>query len=88
MKTTTKQPKRIQFEGRFTAYAHRIEFYYDIGKVKLSEGDEVRLTEEAEERARVCLADDCRSGELCCVIPNDAGNSEREFHGGWAIVGD
>ena len=66
--------------GTFSACCHRIEFYYEIDRLRLTDDELEQLENEAEERARHDIALDYVSGELCAVIRN-----EHELHGWWAF---
>lgn len=73
-----------KFEGSFNACAHRITFSYWGFKAELTPQLKKRLTDEAEERARYCIAEDFSSGELNCS--HATGQDEEEIRGWWKIA--
>lgn len=76
--------KRRVFEGEVEECCHRISFWYEIGRVKLTEELKAALTSEAEERSKTCIIDGCWSGELSYCHVGLRGK-EREFTGWWSI---
>jgi len=60
----TKTKRRI-YEGTVEVCTHRISFFYRLpARVRVSAEDKLRLTEEAESRATVCVTDGYVQGEL------------------------
>lgn len=78
----TKRRKTVG--GEIVCCCHRVSWWYDIEGVPYSDDMEARFEEEAEERARHCIADDCCSGELNCLWIDDRGR-EHEVRGWWSI---
>jgi hypothetical protein len=66
-----------QFEGTLEAYAHQVAFRWWGGD---TEGKEDLLKQEAEDRIRECIAENCTSGQLC--HEDEKGNS---LTGWWEI---
>lgn len=74
--------RRYVISGRLEACCHVIEWWYDVGRGKKPDDFEERLEQEAESRARCCIAQDCCSGELNYC------DGEKEWRGWWKIVTD
>ena len=73
--------KKNIIEGEFVACAHRVTWWYDCEDHEVTDELRERLENEAEERARHCIAEDYVSGELCCLV-----GGEHELRGWWDIV--
>lgn len=67
VKAKKKRNRRKRFEGHVEVCCHRVSFWYDIGYRKLTEDLQQHLEREAEERARECISEGCRSGDLICM---------------------
>ena len=52
------------FKGDVDVCCHLVEFWYDLGDIEITDELEESLTNEAESRAKHCITDGCRSGEL------------------------
>lgn len=74
-------PSKNIFYSETEVCCHRILFWYDLITLKQTDELKERLTEEAESRAKACIVDGCRSGELNCLW-----EGETEVRGWWEIV--
>jgi hypothetical protein len=65
MTTASKKTKERIHEGLCNVCAHRVSFFYRIPRnTRLTDTLKERLNEEAEERARSQIFEDCIQGEL------------------------
>jgi hypothetical protein len=56
--------KRI-YEGTVTVCCHEVSFYYNLPpRKRVTDEIQANMTEEAEERAKTCIIDNCNQGEL------------------------
>jgi len=69
----------MEFKGHVNVCCHRIEFRYDIGRLRPNAKTLERLEDEARNRARELIIDGCGQGELNCL----AGG--KEIRGWWRI---
>jgi hypothetical protein len=90
--TTTKKPtkkpaKTHTFETTVEVCCHRVALRYWGFTSKLTDGLREELTTSGEDRAKECINDDCREGELNCLHVADNGSDE-ELRGWWEIERD
>ena len=63
MKTKKNKPNIFSYEGEVLVCAHSVTFYFDCGR-KITDEEEALLDEEAENRAKICIIENYRQGEL------------------------
>jgi len=68
-------------EGTVHVCAHNVSFWYR-GPAPITEELKERLNNEAEERARECINEECVQGELHYMTPD---NKEIQYSGWWKI---
>ena len=69
-------------EGVLDICAHRVRWWYDVGRCRLSEADKHELELGAEERAKACIIEGYVEGELCAYVER---KGTKEFYGAWHI---
>ena len=84
--TVATANKTNSFETTVEVCCHRVAVrYWDIDH-ELTDELIDELTEHGEERARDCIVEGCRSGQLCCFYHDD--ETEEEIFGWWEIETD
>lgn len=68
------------YETESEVCCHRVAIRYWGFTSELTDELEAELTEHGEERAKFCIIDGCRSGDLNCL------HGEEEIRGWWEIV--
>ena len=69
-----------EINGNINVCCHNVFYTYDIGRLKNTEELREQLAEVAEERAKECISNGYREGELNCVW-----KGEQEIRGWWKI---
>jgi hypothetical protein len=78
-----------EYKGELETCAHRVVFRYWGFKHPLTSELEQELTEEAESRAKACIVEGYRSGDLnCCYHTQQDGSDDEEIRGWWEITTD
>ena len=68
------------YEGRIDQLQHGIEYWYELGRSKLTETMKARLDKEAKSRSKEMIIQGYHSGELNCLWKN------KEIRGWWKII--
>ena len=79
--------KTNTFETTVEVCCHRVALRYWDFTSKLTDGLREELENHGEERAKECINNDCREGELNCLHVNED-DSDEEIRGWWEIERD